>query len=304
MAAVLGGATAGRAATAPERDPADWPFSVDSPWNAPIGSEAEFAPVDDPRTSDLRDAAAAINAARWSMAVSRASDDDPLAVVTSPAGRWRYRVPETARPAAPRDGDRHLLVIDPRRRFVDECWVARRTPSGLRCRYHVRNRLRGQGVGAGGTHAYGGSALGGLIRTWELRTGSIGHALALAVPRRDLAHGPVWPATTEDGDATYGGSLPMGSLVAIPRDVDLGSLRLSSGGLVIARALQDHGAYLVDSSENFTLFAEPSAEPLLAGARADLQTIRAALRIVTNNAAGRVGGGGAPVVAPAPPLRS
>ncbi len=237
------------------------------------------------------------------MPVFQASDHDPITLVTSPAGRWHYRVPDDATPAAPSHGDRHLLVIDPSHRFVDECWVARRIDRGLRCRYHVRNRLRGAGVGEGGTRAYGGSALAGLIRTWEIEQGTISHALAFAVPRRNLAHGPVWPANSEDGNATYGGSLPMGTLVAIPHDVDLGSLHLSPGGLVIAQAMRDYGAYLVDASENFTLFAEPSAEPLLGPARSDLQAIRAALRIVTNNGPDRAGGGGAPLATRAPPLR-
>jgi hypothetical protein len=284
------------------RDPAEWPFSIDSPWNTPVGSGVDFAPVDDPRTSDLRAAAPAINAVEWSMPVFQASSNDPVRLVTSPAGRWRYRIPDDATPAAPAHGDRQLLVIDSTHRFVDECWLARRTARGLRCQYHVRNQLRGTGVGEGGTRAYGGSALAGLIRTWEIEQGAIRHALAFAVPRRNLAHGPIWPATCEDGGAKYSGHLPMGTFAAIPRTVDLHGLRLSPRALVIARALQDYGAYLVDASENFTLFAEPTAEPLLAKARSDLDAIRSALRIVTNSSEQNVGGGGSRVAEPAPPF--
>jgi hypothetical protein len=284
------------------RDPAQWPFSIDSPWNTPVGSGVTFAPIDDPRTSDLRASTVAINAAEWSMPVSQASRGDPVRLVTTRAGRWHYRIPDNATPAAPTHGDRQLLVIDPTHRFVDECWVARRTASGLTCRYHVRNELRGTGVGNGGTRAYGGSALAGLIRTWEIKQGSIRHALALAVPRQNLAHGPVWPATSEDGAAKYEGHLPMGSLAAIPTTVDLHRLGLSPQGLTIARALRDYGAYLVDASENFTLFAEPTAEPLLANARSDLNAIRSALRIVTNSSEQNVAGGGSRVAEPAPPF--
>jgi hypothetical protein len=283
------------------RDARLWPFASTSPWNTPIGTSAQFAPTTtDPRYGNLTDAYTAINAQTWSMATYMASPSDPIRTVTSSAGSWQYRIPDNAVAAGPADGDRQLLVIDPTGQYVDECWLASKQGSDWSCAYHVRNTLRGAGVLQAGTRAYGGSALGGLIRTWELQQGSIRHALALAVPRRDMAHGPVWPANSEDGNATYGGSLPMGSLVSIPRSVDLNSLGLSPGGLAIATALRDYGAYLVDASENFTLFAEPSAEGSLAGARADLDKIRSQLRVVTDNSPSTPGGGGSPIAPTAP----
>jgi hypothetical protein len=284
------------------RDAALWPFSADSPWNTPVGRGARFAPAADPRTSDLRDATAAINAATWSIPVYRADDGDPVQAVRTPAGTRRFRIPSEAAPAAPPDGDRHLAVIDPAARWVDECWIAQHRGQQWDCRYHVRNDLRGPGVLAGGTRAYGGSSIGGLIREWELEEGAVRHALAFAVPRRNLAHGPVWPATSEDADAIYEGHLRMGTLVAIPPNVDLDALGLSDDGLVIARALQSYGAYLVDASENFTLFAEPRAEDQLRQAREDLDRIRELLRVVDNNDPAHIGGGGPPTAPVAPSL--
>jgi hypothetical protein len=283
------------------RDARLWPFASTSPWNTPIGTNAQFASTtSDPRYGNLTDAYTAINAQTWSMATYIASPSDPIRTVTSSAGSWQYRIPDNAVAAAPADGDRQLLIIDPTGQYVDECWLATQQGVDWSCAYHVRNSLRGAGVLAAGTRAYGGSALGGLIRTWELQQGSIRHALAMAVPRRDMMHGPVWPANSEDGNATYGGSLPMGSLVSIPSTVDLNSLGLSPGGLAIATALRDYGAYLVDASENFTLFAEPSAEGSLAGARADLDKIRSQLRVVTNDSPSTPGGGGSPIAPTAP----
>lgn len=282
------------------RDARLWPFAPTSPWNTPIGTNAQFAATTDPRYANLTDAYTAINAQTWSMATYVASPSDPIRTVTSTAGSWQYQIPDNAVAAGPADGDRQLLVIDSTGQYVDECWLASKQGVNWSCAYHVRNSLRGAGVLEGGTRAYGGSALGGLIRTWELQQGSIRHALALAVPRRDMMHGPVWPANSEDGNATYGGSLPMGSLVSIPRTVDLNSLGLSPGGLAIATALRDYGAYLADASENFTLFAEPSAEGSLAGARADLDKIRSQLRVVTNNSPSTPGGGGSPIAPTAP----
>jgi hypothetical protein len=266
-----------------------------------MGSGAQFASASDQRTVDLRSPWVAINAANWSMATYTATTTDPMRTVTSHAGSWQYRIPNNAVAAGPSDGDRHLLVIDPTGAYVDECWLASKQANGnWWCEYHVRNDLRGSGVGAGGVRAYGGSALGGLIRTWEVQQGSIRHALALAMPRKYMEHGPVWPATSEDGNAVYEGTLRMGTLVAIPKSVDLSTLGLSPGGLVLARALRDYGAYIVDCSENFTLFAEPSAEGILTGARNDLDNIRERLRIVTNSSASSVGGGGTPIAPLAP----
>ncbi len=64
----------------------------------------------------------------------------------------------------------------------------------------------------------------------------------------------------------------MGTLAAIPSTVNLVAIaNLSTGGRVLARALQNYGAYLVDASEYFVFYAEPSAEghPMLLQMRAD-----------------------------------
>ena len=155
-----------------------------------------------------------------------------------------------------------------------------------------------------GIRAYGGSAIGGLIRTWEMQAGVIRHALAFAMPRSAMVPGPVWPATSQDSGAvgTYTGALPMGTLVAIPSSVNLTTLGLSPAGLAIARALEQYGAYLVDASSQFTLYAEPSADALLGSARTDLAMIHAQLRVITNNSPGSVGGGGQPLAPLAPAL--
>lgn len=269
-----------------------------------MGSGAEFAPTSDPRWLDLQSPTATINARAWSHPVYQASTSDPLRTVVSQQGTFQYRIPDSAVAAAPSDGDQHLHVIDPGRQFVDECWIAQRVASGdWTCVYHVRNDLRGSGILEGGVRAYGGSAIAGLIRTSELQSGAILHALAFAVPHSSMRQGPVWPANEQDGNSSdYAGHLPMGSFVAIPQTVNLDTLGLSSQGLVIARALRDYGAYLVDGSANFVFSAEPSAENLLPSARADINRIRNELRIVTNNTPSSPGGGGSPVAPPAPPI--
>jgi hypothetical protein len=104
------------------------------------------------------------------------------------------------------------------------------------------------------------------------------------------------------------GNVPMGQLVGIPPDVDLCSLGLSPAGLVVARALQDYGGYLVDTGGALAFYAEPRVEDdptdgeaaLLDAARADLSKIVPGLRCVTDNTSSTVGGVGARRAPPAP----
>jgi len=117
--------------------------------------------------------------------------------------------------------------------------------------------------------------------------------------------GPVWPATTEDrtGPSVYKGSIPMGTLIAIPPDVNLQSLGLSQSGFALARALQDYGAYVTDAaSGGVKFYAETAASDLLDDVRADLDKIFPYLRPVLNNSEDAPGGGGRPRAPIAPTL--
>jgi hypothetical protein len=147
--------------------------------------------------------------------------------------------------------------------------------------------------------------LGGLIRVWELRSGSIRHALAMALWGTQIGAGPIWPATSQDGPAEYCGHVHQGALVAIPPSVNISNLGLTTpDGLVIARALQNYGAYLVDCGGGNVFYAEPAADGMkeLDNMRSDLPKIWPHLRPVTNNSPTSIGGGGAPLQPLAPPL--
>lgn len=298
------------AAPAPgARSPVAQPFSADSPWNTPLGQGAELEPEAAPCTQALRDpqVRSDVNAAQWSHPIYKALPTDPLVRIYADGElKAKVRVPAEAQPALPRssDSDGHLHIIDPSGRWVDELWRARRNDDGswVAAAYH-RNDLYGPGIGKGGARAYGGSAIAGLIRRGELAAG-IRHALALALPRRLQKRGPVWPATLEDYDADqdYRGAVPMGQLVALPRDLELGRLGLGPQGLALLRALQDFGAYNVDTSSDLSLYAEPAAEGELGTARADWAKLRLLIRCVRNSGRGAVGGPGARVVPAVPPL--
>ena len=146
-----------------------------------------------------------------------------------------------------------------------------------------------------GVRAYGGSAIGGLIRAGEVQAGVINHPLAVSLALNQMQTGPVWPATSDDGGSasSYTGLIHMGSLIAIPRSVNLAALGLSPQGLMLATALQNYGAYVVDTGGAATFYAEPTngMDMNAVGAmRNDIGTIVAQLTMVTNNTASTVGG--------------
>ncbi|MFI5041341.1 MAG: hypothetical protein ACHQNA_05750, partial [Acidimicrobiales bacterium] len=233
---------------------------------------------------------------------------DPWNTVSSGGQTSSYQIPDGAQPSAPAGGDADLHVIDPTHHFVDECWQMVATgPHTWTCTSHVRTDLYATGVGAGGVRAYGGSAIGGLLRVGEITSGVIPHALALALDGRQQSRSTpyVWPATASDDPSGYSGSVPMGTLVAIPPWVNVNALGLSPSGVALATALQNYGGYDVDSNNNgLGAYAETAAEglPQLDAMRNDWVAIARQLRPVTDNSPASVGGGGVPRALIAAPL--
>ena len=162
---------------------------------------------------------------------------------------------------------------------------------------------RGEGTGySNGRRAGMVPSFAGLIRKGEIKSGRISHALVALAPPSLLTTAAVWPALAFDRDAGYSGTLPMGTLLAIPPQVDVTKLGLSPQGLTIARASQDYGVYLMDrGGTGLTLLAElgnpeirwdgtPTTPPWWR----DMEIIRDVLQQVVNNSAATPGGGGTP----------
>ena len=203
-----------------------------------------------------------------------------------------------------------------------------------------KNDLKGSGIYPviHGVRAYGGSAIGGLIRKGELTNG-ISHTLALATSMSNLnSKGPggktfVWPACSSDYEFPqslwppkskpfrdwYGksGNLFIGTLLAIPPEIDITTIGVGTSGPTyqIAKALQDFGGYIVDMGEApLAFYADYQAADELGGAEklknhgggAALEVARLLpfLRVVTNNTPEAIGGGGIPRRSPAPPFIS
>lgn len=307
-------AEVGPQAVVATRDLALWPFASSSPWNTSLGSGANYTGTNSPNFSPT--GGANLNVTNWSMPVYVASPTDPVRNfywADSNELIATIRAPDNATPDPQSDG--HLNIIDPTQNVVVEMWQATRRPDGnWEASVTIQNDLNDQGVydGYHGARAYGGSAIAGLIRRHELEQAEIPHALAIAVQPtalNRLAPGGeawVWPASHSDGGNGSGyatsGNLYMGSLLAIPPSVNIDALGLGSQGRAVARALQDFGAYIVDSGGGNTIFyAESSAASVVqSNLRRDLDTITRYLQVVDNNSPDAIGGGGQRRRDPAP----
>lgn len=274
-----------------------------------------------------------IVAANYGHAVVQSSNSDPLRKLYGiQAGKVvldkKILVPDSAIPSGPSSpafkpyvygkssgkcdlanwADCHLHVITPDHLYVDEMWQTQRRTTGdfdmalsfIGNRYgwfsSPRIALTSSGWGQGGARANGSSALAGLIRTGELTEG-IRHTVTIAVPLEKEKNSWVWPATTNDGwsASSYKGRIPMGQLAGIPSNIDLTQLspKLSMRGLVLARALQEYGLYVADTSSDYSFSAEVAAQSdagMLDGTT-ELGRIRSLLRCVKNNTQSTPGGG-------------
>ena len=279
------------------------PFAADSPWRTPVATgELPAAATTSAETLALRDHADSsqegaivtwINAESYSMPIVQADPCDPIVTIDEKnpgqdISGVEIHIPTDAKPA---DGtDRHLMVIQPDHTTLIELWTAERvSDTHWRVGRVEVVDLTGSGIGPdNGVRAYGGSAIGGLIRNWEIdpsdpnyTDGVIRHPLAMAIPGTMLLYtggdpgydergygtalGYVAPATEQDYDSpwSYSGPIPMGSKVVLPRSVDLDSLDLTPEQRTIAQALQDYGAYVTDRVGDGTVafYAEPTAPP-------------------------------------------
>ncbi len=330
------------------RDPWLWPFDQNSIWNLPLGSGAIYQPanlppggaigVDNnllyriPAGSPLRQR---YDPGSWEKRCSGTTqyDDQPIGIpdalivpdsVTEPPES--YSTPNNAAALLQPDG-RTLIQLEP---------LARCKVGGPVYGYRYTPDLDLYGPGIGGSQFGSGlSAIGGTIRLGEL-TGSdpIRHVLKVELWEnytyynpQDPTPGYRWPAERSDAIApkAYKGRNPqleMGALLAIPPQITAQQLQLRTPAAIkIFQALQDYGAYHVDSTswDSHAIAVEAGVEQEFATSYGygmegeagsnlfvdDMMKIFPVLAVVTNNSPISVGGGGvrraplAPALTPA-----
>lgn len=279
------------------RNPLLWPFRSDGPWNTPLGRGAQYESV---RGKQLLADGPVVDALR-SRRPLLGGPAQPLHGVWVNGVRKtdaRFIIPN-AMPNNRRDA---IVLLQSGRRFAWELrGVTARADGDLEAEAMERIDLGGPGFVPTPNAAvpFGLSGLGGLIRAGELDSG-IRHALAARVPRerlggrRDFAKpSTVWPAS--GGDVPGNELLNIGTLLALPPDVDIRKLAGDSGpAYELARALQDYGVYVTGTiGAPFALLTD-GTERNPSQFDALLNQLVPLLQVVRNNTAQTPGGGGEP----------
>lgn len=195
-------------------------------------------------------------------------------------------------------GDGHADIVDAASNRIHSFYQLKFIDGKWRATQYAWSALDGRGWGEPGHYFQGSRATGiaptaGLIRSFEVNDGlpEYQHALAMSMASNGLSANPayVYPATSADSyAATNRGTFPEGTLMMLPADFDLASIK-DARLLKVARTLQKRGAYVVDGNTGtpFVIYVEIGSNYSLmppgkwdSGVAADLDRLRSGLRAV------------------------
>ncbi|MCK6549745.1 hypothetical protein L6R52_28165 [Myxococcota bacterium] len=259
------------------------PLSADSPWNTPIGS----SPAIDPDSAAMIEHFATssdqwpwidVAIAQYSVPVYFVDSTTTPMVnvnVTRVAGEGFHDDPRAPIPAgamAAGGTDQHLAIVDIARGLEWDFWQARNNGGAWSCGVCATMDLTSNGIRpypqqgrpdwwrSHGSRACGFPLTAGLITVDEIRAGRIDHALVLGYPGiRSRYFTP--PAST--AQAAFPGispneGIPCGGRIQLDPSIDVNTLGLSNTGRIIARALQEYGAFIGDGNGSISLYADAS----------------------------------------------
>lgn len=270
--------------------PAGWrPFSADSPWNTKIPAGAALADNSDVLIEDFASySSLAINMPVYSVATYYIDSKTTPKKRVYPyfegdygkgfAPGTRIPAPDFAVPPGPDGSTAYMAMIDPAAGRAWEMKQGAQNPEtgNWGTSFGAEVDLNGTGVLlpwmkvpdtnlAASPRPSGIPLVAGLIRVSEIKAGRIDHALAIAypAPRTGVFVSPASMALEAQEDTVpnpFG--LPMGARIQLDPDYDIENTNLSPAGKVIARALQEYGAIIVDHTGSTVLFAEASPAQL------------------------------------------
>jgi hypothetical protein len=238
-------------------------------WNQPIPK----SPAIDPGSDAMVDAAlvpyeASSNVSNddaWGIPVAYAAW--PSEVYSVACTRYDCNTPVSSRiskyASVSTGSDHHLAVIDASTDTELDMWLGSHDAksdawsAGSRYLSDVDGwgALCAEGQHCHGANAAGFSLAGGILRPEEIAQGHIDHALVFTTPftRSGVI---ACPATATDGKYDDPTAIPEGARIQLDPSVDVDAKSWPKWMKVIARALQDYGAYLVDTGGSLSIRAE------------------------------------------------
>ncbi len=157
--------------------------------------------------------------------------------------------------------DGSVSIYNPDSNEIVELWQARKVADGSwQACWGGRILNVDESLGVHGS-GYGASASGialwaGTIRATEFLSGKIDHVISLGIPRTKAAT-ISWPANRTDGN-TVGTELSIGQMLRLPASLDLSTLHMSPAATTIAKAAQDYGIIITDTSGSVIFSGENS----------------------------------------------
>ncbi len=252
------------------------PYSLESPWNLPIGPNPAYDQKNDAYIERLNKSGHfGCDPNQYTLPVYIVDEQTPLRKVkltnffSDVSGdQCHYLdvlkkvsvdvpIPDQAAPA--QGTDSQIILWNP---STGDEWGFWLFQSELGDSYIAENgyhyNTRGNGVPPRGFRSRGAGVpyLAGLIRPWEIKQGRIEHAIAFASEHPALRY--VFPATRSDG-STFFPELPMGARLQLDPGLGEKEFRewgLDATGVIIARALQEYGMILIDGSGHPKIYAE------------------------------------------------
>ncbi|MFT4225576.1 LamG domain-containing protein [Micropruina sp.] len=212
----------------------------------------------------------AVNTGKFSTPLYVARNSDPVYDITAwncqshtasvavylNAQLKNIHIPNDMQPDPSSDGS--VAIYNPDSKELVELWKARKSGGKWQACWggKIANADKSSGVFSGtfGSSASGMSLWGTIIREQELLNGRIDHVVSLAIPQ--TKKGSVsWPAVRTDGWWS-GSELSIGQMLRLPASLNIDAMKLSPTARVIAKAAQEYGIIITDTSGSVSFAAE------------------------------------------------
>lgn len=169
------------------------------------------------------------------------------------------RMPADAIPDSSTDGS--IIVWDKAQDRITETWVTKKLGAntysvcwGATLR-NASKSVEGRYSSNFSVSASGLTQAAYVVRAQELQAGRITHMINLGIPETKAWPSVSWPARSTDG-GTQGTALSIGQVLRIPASVNLDSLKLSPVAKMYAKAAQDYGIIVSETSGSVAFSAE------------------------------------------------